>query len=240
MKSSLKIRLALGMLSAATCQPQAFGRAVEEVQPLHLSIHLYNLSVASPRTLDQAMNEASQILATAGVEIIWQAGSADASEANSSDQHAAGPLSRQSDSRDYLVVKILQGFPDSCLPGALGFSLPEARFGSHAMIFFNRVERVSSSGDIDVATLLGHAMAHEVGHVLLGSNEHSPNGIMKARWGRSDYQNAAKGCIKFTPSQCKVIREHTSIRLGGPLPTVALSAERHIVRPPDSIESDGN
>jgi hypothetical protein len=166
--------------------------------------------------LDHAMDEVSQILAVAGVEVIWPPGPSDASEANRSYQHATGSLNRQTDGRDYLVVKILRGFPDACLPGALGFSLPEARFGSHAMIFFNRIERVSASADIDPATMLGHAMAHEIGHVLLGSTEHSPSGIMKARWGLSDYQNAAKGCIRFTPSQCEVIREHILVRLRGP------------------------
>jgi hypothetical protein len=61
--------------------------------------------------------------------------------------------------------------------------------------------------------MLGHAMAHEIGHVLLGSTEHSPDGIMKARWSTTDYQKAAKGYMKFTPLQCNVIRERASRRL---------------------------
>ncbi|MBV8553269.1 MAG: hypothetical protein JOY54_18375 [Acidobacteriaceae bacterium] len=215
MKSSLKIRLAFGMLSAASWQPYAYSRPAVEVQPLRLNIHLYNQSGASPRTLDQAMKEAARILAATGMKIVWQSGPADAPEANISDQHAAGSQSGKPDVRDYLVVKILRSFPDSSLPGALGYSLPDARFGSHAMIFYNRIERVTASGDIDLATMLGHAMAHEIGHVLLGSTEHSPDGIMKARWGRADYQNAAKGYIKFTPLQCKAIRERAAIRLSG-------------------------
>ncbi len=212
MKSSLKIRLALGVLSAANWHSYAFSRPAEEAQPLRLSIHVYNLSPASPRTLDQATKEAARILAGAGVEIVWQPGPADAAEANITDQHA-GSQSHEPDHRHYLVLKILRGFPDCCLPGVLGYSLPDARFGSHAIIFYNRVERASASGDIDLATMLGHAMAHEIGHVLLGSTEHSVDGIMKARWGSADYQKAAKGCMRFTPSQCKVIRERTSIRL---------------------------
>jgi hypothetical protein len=212
MNSSSKIQLALAVLFAANWHSPAFSHLAEETQPLRLSIHVYNLSPVSPRTVDQAMKEARRILAGAAMQIVWQTGPVDASEANITDQHA-GSQSHERDHRDYIVVTILRKVPDSCLQGALGYSLPDARFGSHALIFCNRVERVSASGGIDLATILGHAIAHEIGHVLLGSPEHSAVGIMKARWGIADYQNAAKGCMKFTPSQCNVIRHQTSIRL---------------------------
>src|SRR4051794_15399766 len=110
MRSSFKIWLALAMLSAASCHTYAFGRLAEEVQPLRLSIHLYDLSGASPRTLDQAMKEAGRIFAAAGLKIVWQGGPVDAPEANISDQHTAASQSREPDSRGYLVVKILRGF----------------------------------------------------------------------------------------------------------------------------------
>jgi hypothetical protein len=61
--------------------------------------------------------------------------------------------------------------------------------------------------------MLGHAMAHEIGHVLLGSMERSPDGIMKARWGGSGYRKAGKGYMIFMPPQCKAIRERASLRL---------------------------
>lgn len=212
MNSSSKIQLALGVLFAANWHSPAFSHLAEQTQPFRLNIHVYNLSPVSPRTVDQAMKAAGRILAGSTVEIVWQTGPLDASEANITDQHA-GWQSHERDRRDYLVVTILRKFPDSCLQGALGYSLPDARFGPHALIFGNRVERVSASGGIDLATFLGHAIAHEIGHVLLGSPEHSAVGIMKARWGIADYQNAAMGCMRFTPSQCRAIREQTSIRL---------------------------
>jgi hypothetical protein len=121
--------------------------------------------------------------------------------------------SREPDARDYLVVKILQRFPDHSLSGVLGFSLPGARFGPHVNIFYNRIERVIASGDVDLGTMLGHVMAHEIGHVLLGSTEHAPDGIMKESWGRADYQKAAKGYMVFTSLQGKVIRERAALRV---------------------------
>ncbi len=45
--------------------------------------------------------------------------------------------------------------------------------------------------------ILGHAAAHEIGHLLLGSNSHSPQGLMRARWSRQDLQNAGIGQSSF-------------------------------------------
>lgn len=211
MNRSLKMRIASGILSAWSSQVCASGRPAENTHVPRLCIHLYNLANASAGTLDRATKEAARILASAGVETIWQQGPADAPEANISDQSAASPGSR--DTRNYLVVKILQRFPDHSIPGALGYSLPDARFGPHVHIFYNRVERVSEWGDVDLATMLGHAMAHEVGHVLLGSTEHSHDGIMKGCWGRADFQKAAKGYMAFTPVQGKAIHKRAALRL---------------------------
>jgi hypothetical protein len=75
------------------------------------------------------------------------------------------------------------------------------------------IQQVLLVGSFNRWALLGHAMAHEIGHVLLGTTEHSPEGIMKARWGKPDYQRAAMGFLEFSPSQRAAIRKRTLIRL---------------------------
>jgi hypothetical protein len=210
MNRSLKIQLALGILSASW---QAYARpAVAQAQPL--GIHLYDLANISPHTLDEAAREAARVLATAGVEVVWQQLPADSPEAHASDQTASAAVWRQPrDTRDYLVVRIVRGFPARALPGALGFSLPDAKAGAHATVFYDRIEALGQSSEIGVSVLLGYAMAHELGHVLLGTTEHSPDGIMKARWGKPDYQRAAMGFLGFTPQQRATIRERLLKRL---------------------------
>ena len=210
MNRSLKMQLALGILSARW---QAHARpAVAPAQPL--GIHLYDLANISPHTLDEAAREAARVLATAGVEVVWQQLPADSPEAHASDQTASAALWRQTrDTRDYLVVRMVRGFPARALSGALGFSLPDAKAGAHATVFYDRIEPLGQSGEISVSALLGHAMAHEIGHVLLGTTEHSPDGIMKARWGKPDYQRAAMGFLGFTPPQRAAIRERLLKRL---------------------------
>ena len=38
--------------------------------------------------------------------------------------------------------------------------------------------------------ILGHLMVHELGHLLLDTDSHSPRGIMSSPWCRSELQRA--------------------------------------------------
>lgn len=209
MNRPLKIALALSILSANW---QAYARPAA-APALPVCIHLYDLANISPRTLDEATREAARVFAAAGVEVVWQSSPANSAEAHASDQTASTAVGRQPlDTRDYLVVRIVRGFPARALSGALGFSLPDAKTGAQVTVFYDRIEPLGQSGVIGVSALLGLAMAHEIGHVLLGTTEHSPEGIMKARWGRPDYRRAAMGFLEFSPSQRAAIRERLLTR----------------------------
>jgi hypothetical protein len=64
-----------------------------------------------------------------------------------------------------------------------------------------------------VGTILGAAMAHEIGHVLLGSNEHSRMGIMKACWGPLEFRCLATKGLHFTPDNQDAIRSSALNRM---------------------------
>lgn len=150
------------------------------------------------------------------MEVVWQRGPADSPEAHTTDQTAGATVGRQTlDTRGYLVVRIIRDFPARALPGWLGYAFPDATSGVHATVFYDRIERISQSGVISVPALLGNALAHEIGHVLLGTTEHTPDGIMKARWGRAEFQSAAMGFLGFTQSQRAAIRDRLLTWLAG-------------------------
>ncbi|MGA7415865.1 MAG: hypothetical protein WBW33_35665 [Bryobacteraceae bacterium] len=215
MKRYLKSQLALGILFAAGCELYAAGRQSNGVDRQPVAVHVYDLAGVSAKDLHEATEEAGRILATAGMEAVWQFGAADAPEAHEVDSHAAAPGARNQprDTRDYLVLRMVRDFPERALPGALGISFPDARSGVHATIFYDRFERVSKTGDVALATMLGHAMAHELGHVLLGNTEHSAAGIMKARWGRADYRQAGMGLMTFSAQEREAIQKRAAVRL---------------------------
>ena len=57
-----------------------------------------------------------------------------------------------------------------------------------------------------VGVLLGHVMAHEIAHLLLGRDSHSTTGIMRAHWTVQDLESAAKHALLFTQSQATTMR----------------------------------
>jgi len=56
-------------------------------------------------------------------------------------------------------------------------------------------------------------IAHEIGHLLLGPNSHSPSGIMQARWEAEQVQQLLKGALVFDKRQAARIQEEVQRRM---------------------------
>ena len=84
-----------------------------------------------------------------------------------------------------------------------------------AYVFYSRVERVAwthlnmshdaARRDLYSIVVLAHAMAHEIGHLLLPYG-HSPTGLMRADWNAKDLDLALDGRLNFTSAQAELIR----------------------------------
>ena len=97
-----------------------------------------------------------------------------------------------------------------------GFGLPAAGdgFGYIAKVFYHRVgELTLSRGDEERPIILGHMLAHEMGHLLLGLDSHSDTGIMHVPWEREELDQARFNSLLFTPEQVKQIRQQVLDRL---------------------------
>jgi hypothetical protein len=66
----------------------------------------------------------------------------------------------------------------------LGFAVvdPDTQAGKMATVFHDQVDAVARRTGVARSELLGRALAHEVGHLLLGVLGHSRSGIMRAVW----------------------------------------------------------
>jgi len=77
-----------------------------------------------------------------------------------------------------------------------------------ATVFYDRVELGTRGGDI--SGVLGLAIAHELGHLLLGSGEHIDEGIMRPHWTRKDLHRDRRHLFLFTSEQAERIRTKIS------------------------------
>jgi hypothetical protein len=62
----------------------------------------------------------------------------------------------------------------------LGVALSES--GVYATIYYPRVEEYAKERIATHSQILGHAIAHEMGHLLLGPVPHARFGIMRGEW----------------------------------------------------------
>jgi len=178
-------------------------------------LRVYNSASVAPRTLNAAIVLVQEILLNAGVDTCWERGLENPDEVRFTDLRGAAPSQRlYADQRGYLAVRILRDEPETRFPGALGYALPFAQAGPHAFVYYHRIERIQLSVPSSVTRMLGHALAHEIGHVLLESTEHSENGLMKGRWSKVDFQRTAVSFLAFSPDQARVLRENARGRSG--------------------------
>ena len=104
-------------------------------------------------------------------------------------------------------------------PGSAGFAVPpeDGGFGAFAGVFHDRVRELATS--INEAEVLGHVVAHELGHLLLGTGQHSAGGIMKGEWRYKQIILAAprlvSDLIQATPPDAgKYATQDTGLELG--------------------------
>lgn len=90
-----------------------------------------------------------------------------------------------------IVLRLLHS-PKEKFDGALafGYAVIDAGTGEGtlATVYPDRVERLASTAGVEMADLLGTAMAHEIGHLLLGRTAHSSAGLMREHWRTSEVQ----------------------------------------------------
>ena len=89
-------------------------------------------------------------------------------------------------------------------PGAMGYAMPYGKTGTSIHILLDRVLCAGSQKLAGV--LLGHVMAHELGHVLEGISRHSDSGVMKAHWDNQDFDEMLSRPLSFSSADIDLIQ----------------------------------
>ncbi len=97
--------------------------------------------------------------------------------------------------------------------GQLGYAAMTPEGGAYITVFINAAQEKARVGNLSNGALLGHAVAHEIGHLLLGANSHSTSGIMRPFWRTCDEEWMAKGVLLFHGSEAARMRAALTARL---------------------------
>jgi len=181
-------------LSASTASPPSFSAN-------SVSVSVYNDAGAPPDVLLQAENIATRIFEQAGVRVKW----INCPVVAPGVQDTA--ICRKAFFPTYFQQRIVSPHP-GLSASSFGVSyLSSDGIGCYSYVFYPRVAEQQRVNEQNGAVLLGHVMAHEIAHLLLGANSHSASGIMRAHWYAQELGSANKGELLFTPEQARVMTE---------------------------------
>lgn len=122
--------------------------------------------------------------------------------------------------RTDLVVRLVNAPPrddTGTAKQALGYALIDTASGvsTIATVFVDRVAALAEGAKLDRPTVLGRALAHEIGHLILGTNEHTDRGIMRETWTADELtQNSAVDWL-FLPTEREKLRQARVSASGG-------------------------
>lgn len=78
--------------------------------------------------------------------------------------------------------------------------------GNYANVYVTPLSSAKARELLPEGDLLGCIVVHELGHLLLGRNSHSNEGLMRAKWEVWDLREAARGNLLFTKAETERMR----------------------------------
>jgi len=168
-----------------------------------ITIGIYNYAHAEPGLLLKAQRTAASILWKAEVETVWH-------DCTTDDASRSSTACAALDDPTHLTLRIA---PDAMSNrwrqehgDALGFAVVGGQFCCYASVLYDRVTKLNEEKRLDLASLLGTVMAHELGHLLLNDTSHANAGLMRANWSCEELSAISRGWLLFSDAERKRIQ----------------------------------
>lgn len=171
-----------------------------DVGEMRVTISVHNDAGISAGTLRGAEMEATRVFRQSGIEAKWlncplpADGPEDPAECRTAEFPAYLQLRIARRSRN--LSEITFGISYLSADGS----------GCYANLFYERIEEMHKRSRVNLASLLGDVAAHEIGHLLLGTNSHAENGIMRARWESEELGSIGTGTLFFSEAESRQMR----------------------------------
>lgn len=193
----------LSVFAIATASPEA-ARADE------LRITVYDKSGLAAPSMARMARDLNLIFQHAEIEVHWVVGNLDEDE--STFVKYTNIVSRQHErrlgcsARRDVAVAVLPSAGHTIPEQVLGMAMPFSNAGLNVQVYRDHIAGVALSRNVAEADLLAHAIAHEIGHVLLRSQSHTGSGLMNGIWREREYGWIGTGSMFFTPQEASRIR----------------------------------
>ena len=164
-----------------------------------VTARVYKSPDLADEILQAALDVAQSVFVAASVQIVWKI--CGPSECNTPPSPAE-TLLRFVNSRG-------RNLDTRCL----GDALIDAQKGKGVMatVYLDRVVQLARNLEIDHRVLLGRTIAHEIGHLLLGSSTHGTTGLMREIWSKEELLGRRADDWMLHPFEAAAIRQRLTL-----------------------------
>jgi len=190
----LSLVFAVVLPGSAVCS-----RTIRE-EELQVTVSVHNDAGIPSATLRAAEAEASRLFQQSGIELTWlncplpAEGPEDPAQCRTAEfpAHLQLRIARRSRNLSGITFGISYLSADGS--------------GCYANLFYERIEEMHERSRVNLPSLLGDVAAHEIGHLLLGTNSHAASGIMRARWQNEELGSISTGTLFFSEAESRQMR----------------------------------
>ena len=169
-------------------------------QTTPLQVQVYDYADLQPSALREFTTLTQEILINAGLSV----------QVEVCARRIQGSCAAQTANARRLVVRVVAGGAkrmSNVGRPPLGQSFADSEGGTYASIFVAPVKDQAAAANVPWVIVLAYAAAHEIGHLLLGDQAHTPRGLMKAHWDSNDYQAMNQNHFHFCVEQIRELTE---------------------------------
>lgn len=204
------IRIVLSALWLSYFSILGSAAAIASPRPATLVVRSYNLAGVPAGELAEAKEAATRIFSKSGLRLRWLECTLETEDAACSLQSGPAVLN--------LRIRSAKEIPAGSISRSTfgrAFVGATSGFPRTADVYFDRVCAVATSPKYRGELLLASVIAHELGHLLLGANSHSKNGLMAGPWDPRELLAASRGILRFSKEETAHVRRDVAARTVG-------------------------
>ena len=177
------------------------GEAAEPMPGPAVVVRFYKTTIPAEE-FSAARRLAAGILDGAGIAVSWSGCWSDAGQ--------IGPACQRPPAVNEVILHIVAATDANARDHrhSLGFSMIDrgTATGTVANVYADRVAALAEGVGADRVCLLGRAIAHEIGHLLMGTSRHSARGLMRPVWSQQELRRNASLDWRFSDEDARTMR----------------------------------
>lgn len=179
----LKLTIALAFAFTASAQ-------------VEIAVHINNNAGLAPAQVNKAMKIAGRVFVPLGIAVRWS---------------ICDPTCTETGNMPTFIMGLAGPQLEMPVPASLGFAMLAAGQGNRVAVSLPRIENFAEANCVPMASVLAYSIAHELGHMITRSKEHS-SGVMRAKWDKENAMRMGQIRLEFAAKDGAAMKAALQLR----------------------------